>query len=135
MSRSFGELVAIPFTKAQVHHSVKPLGCASFRSVRGCSRAMSATCFLEHFFKILGGCMRNLRFILGITILALLSSLVAFAQTGSIQGTVTDKTGAVIDGASVTVTSLDTKATRVVTTGGTGGYTVPNLPAGHYEIV
>jgi hypothetical protein len=79
--------------------------------------------------------MRNLRFILGITILALLSSLVAFAQTGSIQGTVTDKTGAVIDGASVTVTSLDTKATRVVTTGGTGGYTVPNLPAGHYEIV
>ena len=79
--------------------------------------------------------MRNLRFTLGCIILALLGSLVAIAQTGSIQGTVTDKTGAVIDGASVTVTSLDTKATRVVTTGGTGAYTVPNLPAGHYEIV
>jgi Carboxypeptidase regulatory-like domain len=79
--------------------------------------------------------MRNLRFILGCIILALLGSLVAIAQTGSIQGTVTDKTGAVIDGASVTVTSLDTKATRVVTTSGTGAYTVPNLPAGHYEIV
>jgi len=78
--------------------------------------------------------MRNLRFILGITILALLGSLVAFAQTGSIIGTVTDKSGAVIQGASVTVTSLDTKATHVVTTTGTGAYTLTNLPVGRYEI-
>lgn len=78
--------------------------------------------------------MRNLRFIFGSIVVALLCSFVALAQTGSIAGTVTDKSGAVIDGATVTVINLDTKATRVVTTSGTGAYNLANLPAGRYEI-
>lgn len=78
--------------------------------------------------------MRNVRFIFGSIVVALLCSLFALAQTGSIAGTVTDKSGAVIEGATVTVINLDTKATRVVTTSGTGAYNLANLPAGHYEI-
>jgi hypothetical protein len=78
--------------------------------------------------------MRNLRLLLGGVVVALLCSFVAFAQTGSIGGTVTDKSGAVVLGASVTVTNLDTKATRVATTSGTGAYSLTNLPVGRYEI-
>lgn len=59
----------------------------------------------------------------------------AFAQTGTIEGTVSDKTGAVIQGAEITVTNLETKATRVVSSTGAGSYSLPNLPVGKYEIV
>jgi hypothetical protein len=58
----------------------------------------------------------------------------AWAQTGSIQGIVTDKSGAVIQGAEVMVRSLETNATRTVTTSGTGVYSVTNLAVGNYEV-
>jgi hypothetical protein len=58
----------------------------------------------------------------------------AFAQSGSIQGTVTDNSGAVIQGAEVIVRSIETNATRTATTRTTGVYSLPNLPVGHYEI-
>src|ERR1041385_7317020 len=78
--------------------------------------------------------MRNVRFVLGSILLALVYSAVAFAQTGSIQGTVTDKSGAVVEGASVTVRNLDTNTERAVTSSGTGAFSIPNLPVGPYEI-
>ncbi len=66
--------------------------------------------------------------------LVLLGASVAWAQTGSIQGTVTDNTGAVVQGTEVVVRNIQTNARRVVSTGATGVYSVPNLPVGHYEI-
>jgi len=46
----------------------------------------------------------------------LLLAGMASAQTGSIQGTVTDKSGAVVQGAEVTVRNLSTNAVRTATT-------------------
>jgi Carboxypeptidase regulatory-like domain len=71
--------------------------------------------------------------ILSILTTLLLAGL-ALAQTGSIQGTVTDKTGAVVQGAEVTLRNLATNTVRRTTTNSTGGYSVPNLEVGHYEI-
>ncbi len=58
----------------------------------------------------------------------------AFAQTGSIQGTVVDNSGAVVQGADVIVRNTETNAQRAVSSSATGVYSVPNLPVGHYEI-
>lgn len=54
--------------------------------------------------------------------------------TGSISGTVTDPSGAVVAGASVTVRNVDTNALRTVQTSAAGTYTVTQLPPGHYEV-
>src|SRR5260370_6321164 len=55
--------------------------------------------------------------------------------TGNISGTVTDSSGAVIPGTTLTVTNTDTHlGTRRVTTEDTGLYVVPLLPVGHYSI-
>lgn len=53
---------------------------------------------------------------------------------GSFSGTVTDKTGSVISGAKVTITSQGTGVTRQVTTDGSGHYLVPLLPVSTYTL-
>ena len=59
----------------------------------------------------------------------------AWAQTtGSLRGSVTDSTGAVIVGASVTVLSQDTGISRVTETSAAGEYVVPLLAVGRYTI-
>jgi len=61
----------------------------------------------------------------------------AWAQltTASIVGTITDKTGAVIPGATVTATSDDTHFTRSATTEADGSYRLDFLPIGHYSVL
>src|SRR6516162_6639530 len=54
--------------------------------------------------------------------------------TASLQGTVVDKTGAVIGKADVTITSKDTGATRSTKTNELGEYRFDPLPAGFYGI-
>src|SRR5438270_7080385 len=55
--------------------------------------------------------------------------------TGSILGTVTDKTGAVVKDATVTVTNSDRNALiRTVKTGDTGQFIAALLPIGHYSV-
>jgi hypothetical protein len=66
---------------------------------------------------------------------AALPSYSQTAATGSISGTVTDKTGAIVPGAIVVITNTDTDATRTVTTNADGSYVVPFLQSGHYEVV
>jgi len=61
-------------------------------------------------------------------------SLPSFAQMGSIAGTVTDISGAVVEGAEVTAHNLGSNASRSVTTGVTGTYSLPDLPVGTYEV-
>lgn len=53
---------------------------------------------------------------------------------GTILGTVTDPTGAVLPGATITVTQLDTRFSRIVTTNTEGYYVVPSLAPGTYSV-
>lgn len=61
----------------------------------------------------------------------------AFAQSdrGTITGTVTDSSGAVVSAATVTATDTATGAIRTTTTSDTGSYTLPELPAAPYSVV
>src|SRR5947207_7054651 len=58
----------------------------------------------------------------------------AQAPTGAITGTVVDPTGAVVAGATVTVTNPSTNSQRVVKTNNSGVYDVPALPPGNYNL-
>ena len=66
--------------------------------------------------------------------LALAPGALGQGITGSITGTVTDATGAIVAGATVTVRNVDTNATRTVTTSDSGSYTVPQLHPGNYSV-
>src|SRR5437867_13233155 len=59
---------------------------------------------------------------------------VAQSSTATILGTVKDSTGALIPGASITVKHTESGLTRSVVSGERGGYNVPLLPVGAYEI-
>ncbi len=61
-------------------------------------------------------------------------SLVAQAVTGTILGAVTDTTGAVMPGVTVTLTNAGTGLVRVVVTDSNGEYTAPSLPTGRYVV-
>src|SRR5258708_14166813 len=56
-----------------------------------------------------------------------LTRLGAQTTTGSIVGTVSDPSGAVIAGANITVTNIDTAIAVKTTTDATGNYAVPPL--------
>ena len=74
--------------------------------------------------------------VLLLTPLFLLQSLPASAQTAgtaSIQGTVTDPTGAAIPNAKVTLTNTDTGTARNTVSDGSGLYSLPNVPVGPYS--
>src|SRR6185312_6273437 len=72
---------------------------------------------------------------LGIAVLALVSMVgVAFAQTGTVTGQVFDPGGALVPGASVTVTSESTGLTRTSTTTSAGIYDFAALPPSVYTV-
>jgi hypothetical protein len=58
----------------------------------------------------------------------------AQAVTGTILGTVTDGTGAVVPGATVTLTHTGTGLVRTAVSDIAGEYTVPSLPTGTYTV-
>src|SRR5690242_6857025 len=58
----------------------------------------------------------------------------AQAVYGSISGTVTDPSGAVVPGATVTITDVDRKTTETVTTNESGLYVKERLLPGRYEV-
>src|SRR5687768_12655740 len=65
----------------------------------------------------------------------LLSAAVAFGQaTAELNGRVTDESGAVLPGVTVTATQADTGFTRSAVTDGNGNYVMPNLPTGPYRL-
>jgi Carboxypeptidase regulatory-like domain len=76
------------------------------------------------------------RWILGLLLWALVIPALASAQavTGTIIGRVTDSSGAVVPGVTVTLTNTGTKLTRVVTTDTDGEYSAPSLPTGKYSV-
>jgi len=74
------------------------------------------------------------RWLVVVAILTFLSSS-AIAQYGaSLDGTVTDKSGAVVSGATVTVTDQATGVSHSAVTGGAGFYRITELPPGRYKV-
>ncbi len=69
-------------------------------------------------------------------LIVLLACPAARAQTtlGGITGVVTDPAGAILPGATVTLTGEQTGLTRTQTTGSNGYYDFPNLPIGTYTL-
>ena len=54
---------------------------------------------------------------------------------GSMVGTLTDQSGAVVPKATVIVTNTSTGLSREATTNDDGYYSIPNLPEGNYDLV
>src|SRR6202035_1149417 len=59
----------------------------------------------------------------------------AWAQTGSITGTVKDASGAAISGAAVVITSPERGINRQMATNSTGEYNESALPSGKYNVI
>ena len=81
--------------------------------------------------------VRSLRFSLFLSVVLSLSALPIWAQslnTGSINGTVTDQSGAVISGADVTATDSGTGEKRSTATNNAGRYNFANIPPAKYEL-
>ncbi len=66
--------------------------------------------------------------------LSVASSKAQVTVGASITGRVTDPSGAVVPGATITVKSLDTGVSKTVTTDSSGDYTVLGLPVGPQEV-
>src|SRR5581483_4148224 len=78
----------------------------------------------------------TLWFVILSCVVALLCAPALFAQTDTarLTGTVSDANGAVVSGATVTVTNLGTGKSVEVQTGGEGTYSIPALPPGSYKV-
>ena len=68
------------------------------------------------------------------TMLFAATGLWAQTNRGTITGTVTDQSGAVIGGVSVAATNKGTGITSTASTGANGSYTIPLLPVGIYDL-
>src|SRR5215468_375373 len=75
-------------------------------------------------------------FVTAIVVLIALSACLSFGQTSTatILGTVKDASGALVPGVSITIKHTESGLTRAVVSGERGGYNVPLLPVGAYEI-
>src|SRR6185503_21321311 len=82
-------------------------------------------CLMNRFFRHLS--------VVGLILL--LPAAVAWAQaTAGLAGRVTDESGAVLPGVTVTITQTDTGFTRSVVTDGSGAWIASNLPLGPYRL-
>jgi len=75
----------------------------------------------------------KLRMLLGFVLLAV-TTLSAQTFRGTILGTVTDPSGAVVSGAMVTVRNTNTGLERTAQTSADGSYSIPELPIGSYSV-
>ena len=80
--------------------------------------------------------MRAVRVWAVLAVLSLGVGRVALAQsTGTLQGVVTDASGAVVAGAQVVATETETGVSRTVVSDSAGGYALPSLAPGTYRLV
>ncbi|HTS34546.1 MAG TPA: carboxypeptidase regulatory-like domain-containing protein [Candidatus Solibacter sp.] len=79
--------------------------------------------------------MKSQRVLWQVALLVVAFCGAAWAQTGSITGTVKDPSGAAISGATVVVTSPERGITRTTTSNSTGEYNESALQPGSYDII
>ena len=75
--------------------------------------------------------------LLGSAVCAALLCVNAFAQAtagSQVSGTIQDGSNNVVAGAQVTITQTDTAQSRTAVSNAAGGYTIPNLPVGPYQL-
>ncbi len=75
----------------------------------------------------------RVRMVLAFVVLAA-TSLIAQTFRGTILGTVTDPSGAVVAGAKVTAKNVNTGLERTTQTSADGSYSIPELPIGTYTV-
>ena len=78
--------------------------------------------------------MRKNALKLVLSFLAVTSFVFGQGGNGSITGTITDSSGAVVTGAAVEVRNTETGVAFSSSSTNTGNYTVPNLPIGTYDL-
>src|SRR5438067_809011 len=67
-------------------------------------------------------------------LVAAVMGLYAQSSTGTIVGTVTDSSGAVVPAAAITITNKATSISRSLAADGAGAFSAPALAAGEYEV-
>jgi hypothetical protein len=87
-----------------------------------------------HFILSIFRCSGRLALCLALSLTVFWAADLWAGVGGSISGTVTDATGAVVAKASVTATNTDTRIRQTTVTDDKGFYSFPNLPIGHYEM-
>src|SRR5579859_3532180 len=78
--------------------------------------------------------MKALRKILVVLVIGLSSAAMAQVPEGSIVGTVTDASGAIVPGAKVTLREKQTGLTRSIAVNDAGAYNFLQIPFGAYEV-
>jgi hypothetical protein len=99
------------------------------------SKNTTVRCLTALSARLTDGCIKVLQVVLIVTPLLLANTSHAFGQaqnTGSIYGSVTDPSGAVLPGAAVTVAESSKGVNRAVTSSKTGEFVIPSLPIGTY---
>src|SRR5580700_4748249 len=87
---------------------------------------------LRNYMKVLSFAKASIR---GLAIILFVVSRAAWGATGgTISGTVADKSGAVVSGASLTLVNTTRQTTYQATSNKQGLYTFPNLPVGRYDL-
>jgi hypothetical protein len=72
---------------------------------------------------------------LALPLAALHTASAQVAGTGSIQGSITDSTGAILPGATVTIINEGTQVKNTAVSSNSGDYSAPNLPIGTYTVM
>src|SRR5205807_8823058 len=67
-----------------------------------------------------------------VVVIGISTSLFGQSSSARLTGTITDSTGAVVPGATVTLTDLGTQRAVSVQSDGEGNYVIPALPPGNY---
>jgi hypothetical protein len=73
-------------------------------------------------------------FLAGITLLGLSTALLAQSNRGTVTGTVTDPSSALVAGAKVEAKSVDNGSVYNAITTDTGAFTIPSMPVGKYTV-
>lgn len=81
-----------------------------------------------------GVCLDILLYLVLVTAAATSKPMFAQNTTADVIGTVTDSTGAVVPGATVELTNMETQEKRVITSGGSGEYTFTLLKPSRYSL-
>ncbi len=72
--------------------------------------------------------------VVAVVILASISRLYAQSTAGEVAGTVMDSSGAVVPGATVTLTNTGTQIAKTITSNDSGNYVFVNVQPGTYEL-